>query len=325
MQIESEATQTLIDVEPQKSQTWIGTSAVLTAAIFWGLSGTAAQVLFQTYHESPFTLAVIRMLGSGIVLLIMTAFQKGMRFVFLPFFQRNTTVSLLIFAIVGMLGVQFSYLSSIRYGNAPTATFLQYLCPAMVSAYLWIRGSNKMNKIQWAAVGLALLGTYFLVRNGHPYAFAVPLDCIVWGVISALTLAFYTIYPVQLLHRFGSLLVTGWSMLLGGLCLLIILPFLSLSIRVVWRPLPLMLLGFVVFAGTLLAFWLYIFSLTHLQPQVASVLASAEPLSSALAGVFFLQLHFAFTGWLGAFCILTAVFILQVYPFRKNRKRKVNF
>jgi drug/metabolite transporter (DMT)-like permease len=36
-----------------------------------------------------------------------------------------------------------------------------------------------------------------------------------WGILAGVALAFYTIYPSDLLNRFGSILIVGWAMLIG--------------------------------------------------------------------------------------------------------------
>jgi drug/metabolite transporter (DMT)-like permease len=42
---------------------------------------------------------------------------------------------------------------------------------------------------------------------------------LVWGILSALALAFYTIQPVGLLRSFSPAAITGWGMLVGGIVL----------------------------------------------------------------------------------------------------------
>jgi drug/metabolite transporter (DMT)-like permease len=40
--------------------------------------------------------------------------------------NKNDSFSLIFFSILGMLGVQYTYFAAIKYGNAATATILQY-------------------------------------------------------------------------------------------------------------------------------------------------------------------------------------------------------
>lgn len=41
-----------------------------------------------------------------------------------------------------------------------------------------------------------------------------------WGIVSVFVVVFYIIYFLTLIVRYGTLLVVGWSMLIGGLILL---------------------------------------------------------------------------------------------------------
>ncbi len=53
-----------------------GIILVLTAAILWGISGTVAQFVFQRNHFSPEWLVVIRLLFSGVILLIFASLKE---------------------------------------------------------------------------------------------------------------------------------------------------------------------------------------------------------------------------------------------------------
>ena len=57
---------------------WRGVVAALIGGAMWGFSGTCAQYLYQHYEIDPLFITWVRMLGSGILFLILLAStQRG--------------------------------------------------------------------------------------------------------------------------------------------------------------------------------------------------------------------------------------------------------
>lgn len=94
-----------------------------------------------SFSKKGFTaewLVVARMLASGIILTLYS-FIKGNKNIIKIWTNKKDVFSLIIFSILGMLGVQYTYFASINYGNAATATILQYLSPVIITCYLAIK------------------------------------------------------------------------------------------------------------------------------------------------------------------------------------------
>lgn len=287
-----------------------GVVMVLAAAVFWGVSGTAAQVLFQYNQFNPGWLVAVRMMASGLLLLLAGSLHSGPKQIFRVWFHRGDAFRLVLFSVLGLLGVQYSYFASIATGNAATATLLQYLGPLFITLYLAVRWRRIPNMWELSSVVLALFGTFLLVTEGKWHGLSVPAESVVWGLLSALTLAFYTLYPNGLLQRHGAIAVVGWSMIIGGVSMACKNPpwnFVGHGSTEAW-----FLVGFVVVFGTLLAFYLYLMSLKYLSPSETSVLACAEPLSAAIVAILFLHVHMGTMAVLGGICILATVIILAL-------------
>lgn len=109
-----------------------GIMLVVIGAGLWGISGTAAQYLFQNKDFSPDWLAVIRMLVSGVILLLYASL-KSRQNIWRVWSTKRNVMGIILFGIIGMLGVQYSYFAAIKYGNAATATILQYLSPVIIT------------------------------------------------------------------------------------------------------------------------------------------------------------------------------------------------
>lgn len=294
-----------------------GFTMVILGAVLWGLSGTAAQQLFQKEGFTSGWMVAVRMSMSGILLLGILAATGKVQSVMAIWRHPRDVIGLFIFSILGLLGVQFTFFTSIQYGNAPTATFLQYLGPVLITLYVALRARRAPRRIEVVAVLLALIGTLLLVTNGSFGVLVIPLSALVWGLISALALAFYTVYPVHLLQRFGSAVMTGWGMLIGGLGYsLYEAPWQQQGQH--WSLASLSLVVFVVLFGTLLAFYLYLASLNHISPSEAGVLGGVEPLSSAIAAVIFLHVPLGNATIIGGLMIVTTVIILSKIDGKKE-------
>ncbi|WP_332912488.1 DMT family transporter [Algoriphagus boritolerans] len=126
-------------------------------------------------------------------------------------------VKLLLFSILGMVAVQFTYFYSISLSNAATATVLQYIGPLLVVGFYAIKHRRWPILAEYASLALALVGTFLLVTHGSFDTLVISEAALFWGFLSALALAFYTIQPVGLLRTYSPSTITGWGMLLGGI------------------------------------------------------------------------------------------------------------
>jgi drug/metabolite transporter (DMT)-like permease len=289
---------------------------VVTGAIFWGISGTVSKKLFQQFAIDVNWLVTIRLLIAGILLLAVQFSTKDRSQIFEVWKNRKTAVQLIVFGLAGMLSVQYTYMASIKYGNAAVATLLQYLAPVMIIIFLILRKQMLFTRKDLLTVFLALVGCFFLLTNGSVSQLSVPTIAIVWGVLSGAALAFYTLYAVPLLKQYNSLVVVGWAMIIGGFGLSLIQPpwqidFQSLTLEACLN------LVFVILFGTMIAFWFYIESLQSLSPKETSLLGSLEPLAAVLTTVFWLKEPFGFFQWIGTVCIVGLILLLAL---NKNEK-----
>lgn len=285
-----------------------GILLVIIGAMLWGVSGTVAQYLFQEKGFTAEWLVVIRLLASGLILLLY-AFVKGNQDIWTIWRSKHTVLGLILFSIIGMVGVQYTYFAAIKYGNAATATILQYLSPVVVTCYLAIYTKKIPNLQEIIAVTLAMLGTFFIITKGNIHSIAISKLALFWGISSAFAAAFYTLQPRSLLAKWGSTVVVGWGMLVGGIAFSFIHQPWDLTGQ--WNITSIFAVIFVVLFGTLIAFYCYLESLKYIEPTEASVLSSVEPLSAALLSVLCLNVSLGMLQWLGTVCIILTVAILS--------------
>lgn len=108
--------------------------------------------------------------------------------------QKSDASKMILFGLFGMLAVQYTYFASIKEGNAAVATLLQYLAPIFITVYLLFKWNVRPSKIDYISITLSLVGTFLLLTNGSMHNLAVSTPAIIWGILSGLSLAFYSLY-----------------------------------------------------------------------------------------------------------------------------------
>ena len=278
--------------------------AVIAAALF-GIGGTFAQFLFTQRGVSMDWLVTMRLLVSGFLLLAFTCARDGQKVLAVW----RDWPSLIVFGLVGMLGVQYTYMAAIEASNTATATVLQYTAPAMVAVWLTARRRALPDLRELAAIVLALAGTFFLVTHGDAGKLNISLAALIWGIASAFTAAFNAIQPGALLKKHGAALTTAWGMLIGGAALSFRHP--PWAVEGVWDLKAIVFVAFILLFGTLLAFYLSLKALQMIGSQKSSLLTCAEPLSAAVLAVWWLGVSFGAMDWLGTVLILATIVLLS--------------
>ena len=283
---------------------------ILLAAIgsvCWGGSGVATQFVLQCKEFSSELLVVVRLLLSGLLLLLIDAaghFGDS----FTIWHSRADGKRLLAFAVFGLLGVQYTYFTAIKLSNAPTATILQYLMPVVIVGWASLRSRSLPRLRELLCVLLAVLGAALLVTRGNFSALDISPSALAFGIASAFAAAFYTIQPKYLLSHWRSPLVIGWGMLIGGLLLSLVCP--PWEFQGIWDFEAAMVFGYIILFGTVLAFWSYLESIKYIQASEVGTLASIEPLSVIFLSAVLLQVPMGCAELTGALLVLSAVFLL---------------
>lgn len=289
-----------------------GITLVIIGTMLWGVSGTVAQFLFQQKSFNPEWLVVVRLLISGFILLLYGYLKKDKNIKNI-WKEKNDRIILLLFGILGMLGVQYTYFAAIKHGNASTATILQYLSPVIITCYLIIRNKKLPNIIQLISIILALIGTFFIITRGNIDSLSLSKSALFWGIASAFCAAIYTLQPISLLKKYGSISVISWGMIIGGLAFSFIhSPFNftgELSIVSIISVI------FIIIFGTIITFYCYLESLQYLLPTESSILSCIEPLSATILSVLWLNVSFGLPELIGTACIICTVILLS---FSKN-------
>ncbi|MGV3000219.1 DMT family transporter [Streptococcus suis] len=294
----------------------IGTVITLVAGIAWGLSGVSGQYL-MTRGVTVEMITTLRLVISGVVLLGV-AYLTSRDQLMAVLKNKKALLGIFLFAMLGLVLNQIAYLQAIYYTNAGTATVLQYLCPILVLGYTCLRDRQKPTAVELMSIAFAVVGTFLIATHGQLDKLAVTPVGLAWGIFSAFTYALYIILPSRYIHQYGSMVVIGIGMLMGGLVAVF-------AFRTWGQSLPVdggSLLGMlgIVGVGTIFAYTAFLKGVSMVGPVKGSLLASIEPVASVFFAVWLVNEQFYPIDFLGMVLILVAVLLISLKDLVISRK-----
>ena len=299
------------------SKTVRGTIYTLVAGTAWGLSGTSGQYL-MVHGFSALSLANFRLLVAGLALIGMAYFADPKSFGQI-WKDKQSLVMIFVFALFGLFLNQYAYLEAIHETNAGTATVLQYLCPVGLLAYTCIKDKVSPTVSEIASMILAIGGTFLIATHGQLNQLSMTPKGLLLGLFSAFTYSLYILLPIDVIKKWGSILVIGISMTVAGLLLLL---FSGLS-QHQWNFTPdiVMALFGIILVGTIFAYTVFLKGTTLVGPVKSSLLASIEPISAVFFAFLIMQEQFYALDFLGMAMILVAVMLISLKDLLIQRKK----
>ena len=296
-----------------------GTVLVVLAAIAWGISGVSGQFLMKQ-GISVYLLTSLRLLISGLLLIGVVIWQQPQQ-VKAILEDKKVLAGIFGFSICGLLLNQFSYLQAIHYTNAGTATVLQYMAPVLVLTVICFRDRSLPTMGELTAILLAILGTFVIATHGQMGNLALSPVGLFWGLFSAVTYTLYMFLPIKLIQEWGSLLVIGLGMLLGGL----VFSLVSQS----WQYNPQFqannLLAYVglIIVGSVFAYTSFLKGVSLIGAVKGSLLASIEPVAAVFFSVAIMKEIFYPIDFLGMLLTILAVLIISFRDLLAVNKEKI--
>ncbi|AJK89580.1 EamA family transporter [Lysinibacillus fusiformis] len=283
---------------------------IVSGAMLWGATGPLMEWLLNHTSLTVSFMLTIRLSVAGMILL--TYLLLTGKNIFGIWQHKLWGRQLIVFGIVGMLGVQFAFVAAIHESNAVLATLLQFLAPIFVVAYVSLSLKKWPPKYQVIGIIGTLMGLFLLLTNASFDSLLISPKALLWGVAVGLTFAFYTLYPARLMREWNVLLVVGWGMLIGGLTLGIVSRVWLSNQWIVFTDFKtLLLMVALIFFGTV-AFILFLSSMKYITAVETSILSSIEPLTAMIISVIVFGTSLGFWQLVGVFVMLVCVTWLSI-------------
>lgn len=298
----------------------IGLFMIILGAAFWGISSTMMQWLINHNHVEVAGLVSLRLIPAGLIILfILLAAKKDIWSIWK---NKSSCIQIVLYGIIGILGLQYTFMNAIQSSSAVTATLFQFLGSIFITFHIALRVRRLPSYVDWTSMTTAFVGIFLVVTGGTVQMLSFTTEGVLWGMLTALTFAFYTVYPMNLLQKWGPALISGWGMLIGGVFFVIFDTVFYNNVRA-WGALnwfSLSLVGFIILFGTGLAFFLYAVSLQHLKPMETSILAMVvEPLAAIILSVLWLSQSFGWLQGIGAILVVGSAVLLSIRPVRNSK------
>lgn len=172
---------------------------LMIAVLFWGSSAPIGKYLIVTRFDT----------------LIMAQTRTSLTFVLLFFFflLKNRSVfkinildlwKLGILGVVGISLTNYTYYFTAKESSVATAILVQYSAPVWVVLYsVFVIKEDKLDRITFISLILALTGCYFAVTAGSMQSINLKGWAIITGPLSAFTFAYQIVATKQLLKRYS--------------------------------------------------------------------------------------------------------------------------
>ena len=271
---------------------------VFAAALLWGLSATLARFVFHRRQVPALTVVELRLMIAVAFLGPWLALRRPARLVI----RRSDLGSIVILGLFGVAAVQGSYYYSIAKLGVGLAILIQYLAPALILVFEFLRGS-RIRPSQLLAVTAAVVGTALVV--GTISASAMRISALDWciGFGSAFAFAFYIVYSKGRLERYAPETILLYTFTIAASFWAIVTPPWKILSAGYGADLWLMFLALGLFS-TLVPFTLFYAGLKHLSSSEASIVATLEPVVAVFTAAAFLGEGLRGLQWLGAALVL---------------------
>ena len=278
------------------------------ASSLWAISGISGEILFKKYNFSSDWLVSIRTLISGILLFVIVIFIEK-KSVLKPLKNKKDFIGIILFGTAGMYLVQYTYFKTIELSNVSFSTILQFTAPFFIFIYESIKNKKIPAFSTLILFFMTILGVVFIATKGKISSLSVSPEALLLGLISAIMIAFYSIYPKKLLKKYGSITVVGWGMIVGSVISNIVHPIWKIQGNV--NTESIIQVTVVVILGTSVAYLIYIASLNYISSSLAGILTAFEPVLAAILSVIIFRLKFSFVELIGFVLVFVSIFILE--------------
>lgn len=287
----------------------LGTFLTLLGAALWGSCATVSKHLMDAGELDTMWMTNFRMLMSGIILVAFAAVRRP-KTVCDIWKDRKSLPRLFAIGAFAFGVCQLGYFLSINYCNAGLASAIQQTAPVFVLIIVLIRDRRLPHLSEVLVLALVVFGSFMIATNGDFGSLAVAPLALIWGLISAATAALYIMLPGKLINKYGTCETTGWGMIIGGL---LIAPVCKLwMFPAAISTATALGLFYIIVPGSVVAFAVFLYGTTLIDPVKAGVYNLFEPVVATFASLIFLHQTFSSGDCIGIAAILVGITFLTI-------------
>jgi drug/metabolite transporter (DMT)-like permease len=281
-----------------------GYALAATGAAMWAMNGNLARYLLDD-GVSALRLAELRSFGSWLILVLALVLWKPE----LLRVDRSEVPALALLGVAGLAAVHATYFLAIERLQIGVAVTIQYLAPLLLLVWLRLVHRRQLPSSLWGAVGLSVLGCFFVVRAYDAGA----LDGL--GVAAAfgatVSFAVYMVGSERAGHRHEPVTTLVWAFGFASLFWALVAPWWSFPFGDFSSADHALLGAGVIVIGTLLPFICMVAALRHIPAPRAAVVATLEPVLAAVFAWFMHDEALAAVQVAGGLAVLAAVAWVQ--------------
>ncbi|MEC4174875.1 GNAT family N-acetyltransferase [Adlercreutzia sp. R7] len=294
-------------VSPGKNHVVRGIVFAALGGICWGFSGNCAQMLTAELGVPVLWITAVRLTVAALIFLTICLVREP-RNLLAALRDGRSLAYIAGFAILGVLLTQVSYLSAIAYTNAGTGTVLERTGLVLIMGYVCLRTRRLPRPREAAGLVLAIGGTVLIATQGDLSRLAIAPAGLGWGLVSAVALAFYTLMPGKPLAKWGSFIVTGLAMAMGGTVSMVGVQPWTMGVTV--TPAVVGVMALMVLVGTFAAYLFYLQGIADAGPVRAGLVGCVEPVSATIISALWLGTTVTPMDVLGCAMIVVMVFLV---------------
>ena len=279
---------------------------IFLAAVLWGMAGIFVRTCEQDGFEKM-QMVFGRTLGTACIIGLIILFRDRRLFRIRPkdwwLFAGGGVFSILMFS--------FCYYKTMEYTTLSVAAVLLYTAPFFVIFLSLILFRQKLTVIKCVACLVAFVGCC-LTTGAFRSGISIGTTALAFGLLTGLGYALYTIFSRLLFDRgYPALTIIFYVFLFASFASLFFSDPPELFRTITASPKSGLHLLMLAFFNSVLPYILYTKGLEGVDPTVAPIIATAEPVVATIVGAIAYHEKLTVTGGVGIVLILSAVLILN--------------
>lgn len=274
---------------------------ITSAGILWGIIAIFISLLKDLGFNSLQCVA-IRVFFSALCLVIyLSIFDRSklkIEFKDIIYFLGTGIFSIIFF--------NYCYFEAIEViGGVAIPALLLYMAPIFVMIMSFFFFHEKLNKRKVLALFITIIGLCFITG-----AFSQEV-IILLGLGAGFGYALYSIFSKMIIDKYEAVTIITYTFVVAAIGSIPLSGIIYHVNELLNLQAIIATIGLAIFC-TVMPFLLYTTGLKKLEAGKASILATIEPIVSAIVGLIFFQEVFDLTKILGMICIISAILILNL-------------